>query len=193
MHSTSLAASRFNPVLADSHWGGGRFDATEADPYAYLYAGIDDECAVCEALLRDVPLESGSRFLPRAAFSGRSLSRLVVSSDVTLVSLRDGEDLARMGQGDTWLVSCPSSEYGFTRRWAHAIRSWSPTAEGIVWRSRRDPSRDAYVFFADRVSAELLDDTSDPLFESGGLALDSLPGERLLVRLLAKYRVTPSV
>jgi hypothetical protein len=193
VHSTELGASQFNPTLADSHWGGGRFDATEADPYAYLYAGADDECAVCEALLRDLPLGSGFRLLPRAALSGRSLSRLVLSSDVTVVSLMSGKDFSRIGQGDNWLVSCPSADYGFTRRWAHAIRSWSPPAEGFVWPSRRDPSKAAYVFFEDRFSAELVDDRSDPLFKAGGLALDSLPGEKYLVSLLAKYWVTLSV
>jgi len=193
VHSASFGASELNPTLADSHWGGGRFDAMAADPYAYLYAGADDECAVCEALLRDLPLESGSRFLPRAAVAGRSLSRLVLSSEVTVVSLQSGKDFARLGQGDSWLVSCPSAEYAFTRRWARAIRSWSPEAEGFVWPSRRDPSKAAYVFFEDRLSAQLTDDTSDPLFTAGGLALDSGIGEKYLKALLAAYRVTLSI
>lgn len=193
VHSSRFGACQFNPTLADSHWGGGRFDATEADPYGFLYAGADDECAVCEALLRDLPLEAGSRLLPRVALAGRSLSRLLLSSNVTVVSLSSGKDLARIGQGDNWLVSCPAAEYGFTRRWARAIRSWSPAAEGFVWPSRRDASKVAYVFFEDRLSAKLVDDRNDPLFEAGGLALDSVVGEKYLLTLLAEYRVTLSV
>jgi hypothetical protein len=191
VHSSELAPSRFNPTLADSHWGGGRFDASESDRYGYLYAGSDDECAVCEALLRELPLDpGGGRLLPRRAIEGRVLSRLVVTADVTLVGLCDGKQLGRIGQGDNWLVSCPASEYGFTRRWGHAIRRWAPGAEGLVWPSRRDPSKLAYVLFEDRFSAELEEDTAAPLAVAGGLPLDTGVGERYLLSILARYWVT---
>lgn len=191
VHSGEFTAVQFNPTLADPHWEGGRFDATEADQYGYLYAGCDDECAVCETLLRDLPLDSGGgRVLPRAAVAGRVLGRLVLSGDVPLVSLCDGKELARLGQGDTWLVSCPSSEYGATRRWGHAIRKWAPRAEGLVWPSRRDPSKRAYVFFADRFSARFDEATGGLPPVLGGLPLDAGLGERYLLDILARYWVT---
>lgn len=191
VHSDGYAATAFNPTLADPHWGGGRFDATEADRYGYLYAGDDDECAVCETLLRDLPLESGKgRILPRRAVAGRVLSRLRLTADVSLVGLCDGKQLARLGQGDTWLVSCPSSEYGASRRWGHAIRRWAPAAAGLVWRSRRDASKRAYVFFEDRFSARFEEDGRGIPSTLGGLPLDSGVGERYLLEILSEYWVT---
>lgn len=191
VHDGKFEASQFNPTLADPHWGGGRFDATEADGYGYLYVGSDDECAVCEALLRDLPLDAtGARFLPRAATAGRVLSRLVLSADVPLVSLYDGKELARLGQGDNWLTSSPSSEYSYTRRWGHAIRKWAPDAAGFVWPSRRDPSKRAYVLFEDRFTASLAEDTGGSPSAVGGLPLDSSEGEKYLLEILARYHVT---
>lgn len=191
VHDSEFAADRFNPTLADTHWDGGRFDATDLDRYAYLYAGSDDECAICESLLRDLPLDlTGARFLPRAATAGRLLSRLILSADVPLVSLCNGKELARIGQGDNWLTSSPAAEYGQTRRWGHAIRRWAPDAAGLVWPSRRDPSKRAYVFFADRFTASLAEETGGSPPASGSLRLDSAEGERYLLEILARYHVT---
>ena len=191
VHSSQFTGAQFNPTLADSHWGGGRFDATEADPYGYLYAGSDDECAVCETLLRDLPLvPARGRLLPRRAIAGRVLSRLILTAEVPLISLCDGKDLARCGQGDKWLVSCPSSEYAFTRRWAQAIREWALEAEGLVWLSRRDPSKRAYIFFGDRFSANLEEAPGGLPSTPGGIPLDSGVGERYLLEILGEYRVT---
>ena len=192
VHAVRFSAGEFNPTLADAHWGGGRFDATEADRYPHLYAGSDDECAVCEALLRDLPLdERGGRFLLRRAVDDHALSRLTVTYNMDLVSLCTGDDLARIGQGDSWLISCPSAEYGFTRRWAHAIRAWAPWSEGFVWPSRRDLSKNAYVFFGDRLRGKLEEaQTTDNPSSGRGLRFDSALGEQLLLAILAKYRVT---
>jgi RES domain len=193
VHASRFGATEFNPTLADPHWGGGRFDATEAAPYEYLYAGSDDECAVCEALLRDLPLDAhGGRFLLRRAVADLVLSRLTVTSPVDLVRLCTGDDLARIGQGDSWLISCPSAEYGFTRRWAHALRAWAPWAVGFVWPSRRDLSKRAYILFGDRLGASLAatESTEDDPMPARSLRFDSVPGEELLLAILAKYRVT---
>jgi hypothetical protein len=189
VHSKDFAVAQFNPTLADPHWGGGRFDATPADRYDYLYAGSDDECAVCEALLRELPIDNGCRFLPRAQVVGRVLGRLRLSAAVPLVSLCDGKELGRLGQDD-WLVTSPAAEYGFTRRWAHAIRRWAPQAAGLVWRSHRDPAKRSYVFFADRFDARLEEDEEGLPPTAGGLALDEGVGERYLREILVRYSVT---
>ena len=183
VHSEDYDGNTFNPTLADPHWGGGRFDSTEADPYGFLYASSDDEGAVCEALLRDVPLEDhGSRLLLRKAYEDRVLSEVVLQEEAELVSLLNGKALGRLGQGgDTWLVTCSSAEYGMTRRWAHSIRAWAPWAEGLAWRSRRDPDKLAYVFFDDRLKS------SFELVSS--LRLASHEGERRLREILAGYSV----
>lgn len=194
VHSRIYTGTGFNHTLADPHWGGGRFDATEADPYGFLYAGSDDECAVAETLLRDLPLApSGGRILPRAAIAGLDLSRITVSADLPLVSLCDGKELARLGQGDDWLVGCPSSEYAFTRRWGHAIRRWAPEAAGLVWPSRRDRVKRAYVLFEDRLTAEVEEAPGGVPPTLRGLPLDSGIGEKYLLEVLAGYWVTLSV
>lgn len=191
VHSRAFSATAFNPTPADPHWGGGRFDSTLDDPYGFLYAASDDECAICEALLRDLPLDSaGGRLLPRAAVNDRVLSRITVAADLRLVSLCDGKELARLGQGDDWLVACPSAEYGYTRRWGHAIRRWAPKTAGFVWRSRRDPSKRAYVLFEDRMNDAIEESRRGLPPATGGLPLDHGIGEKYLREILARYWAT---
>ena len=150
VHEVAWGPCDFNPALADTHWGGGRFDATPDDQYGYIYAGSDDSVAISEALLRDLPIDvHGARLLPRRQLQDRRLGWLRCRVALDLVSLRSAEDLGAVGQ-DTWLTQAPSSEYGFTRRWGQAIRGWAPWATGFVWYSRREPDGLAYVFFADR-------------------------------------------
>ena len=190
IHDSRFPATGFNPTLADRHWGGGRFDATEDDPYGYLYAGGDDLCAVAEALLRDLPLlPSGSRILPQKAIAERRISWLAPRQDLELVSLKSGRDLAQLGQ-DSWLTKCDSRDYGFTRRWAHHIRAWAPWAQGLVWRSRLEEASLAYVFFEDRCPAGF-EELPDPiLVPQDGNRLDRDPGRSYLRKLLARYNVT---
>lgn len=192
IHGIEFAVTAFNPNPADRHWGGGRFDGTDDDPYPFLYAGSDDEIAVCEALLRDLPLEPESgRFLPLAAVAGKALGRLVVKEDIALVGLRTGKELARLGQGDNWLSSAPAAEYGFTRRWGHAIRAWAPWAQGLVWPSRREPAKLAYVFFGDRFAPgqACLEGLAHEVLPSGQSRLDVDPGRAYLQTILVEYRV----
>jgi hypothetical protein len=198
VHSAQFGAAQFNPTLADPHWGGARFDATEADRYGYLYAGSDSACAVAETLLSDLPeAPGGGRFLPRSKIARRKISRLILSADVPLVSLCDGGELGRLGQDDNWLASCTSAEYPFTRRWGHALRAWVSEAQGFVWPSRRDAAKRAYVLFEDRFTAALTLDPDERAEDTealppvpGQLALDTPDGERYLLSILAHYSVT---
>lgn len=190
VHDARFAATSFNPIVADHHWGGGRFDATKDDPYGYLYAAGDDLCAVAEALLRDLPISAaGSRLLPRSALRQRKISWLAPIEDLELVRLLSGRDLAAVGQ-DSWLTKCDSKEYAFTRRWAQKLREWAPWAKGLVWRSRRDEESLAYVFFEDRCAdgfAEVVDSVLTP---PEGNRLDREPGSSYVRVLLAEYSVT---
>lgn len=191
VHNVTWGPCDFNPTLADRHWGGGRFDATVEDQYGYLYAGSDDFVAVSEALLRDLPVDDhGARFLPRKLLVGRRLGWLRSRVDLDLVSLRSGRDLGAVGQ-DTWLTQAPSSEYCFTRRWGHAIRSWAPWAAGFVWYSRREPDGLAYVFFEDRCPPDPFEGqvagTPLPVADSN---LDAGVGHIYVRELLERYRVT---
>lgn len=192
IHSASFRVTAFNPTPAPvDEIGGGRFDATSEDSYAYLYAGVDDAVAVSETLLRDIPFDDrGARFLPRSQISGRLFGWLRPTVDLTLVALRTGEDLAAVGQ-DSWLVGCPAREYPNTRRWAHAIRRWAPTAQGFVWRSRLEPGGLAYVFFQERCPPDVFEEdlAAKPLGPTDR-ALDSGLGTEYLREILVRYRVT---
>ncbi len=193
IHNIAWDVCDFNPTLADRHWGGGRFDATEDDQYGYIYAGTSDPVAVSETLLRDLPIDdSGARLLPMRSLQERRFGWLSPRADLDLVSLRSGADLGAVSQ-DTWLVQAPSHEYGQTRRWAHAIRSWATWATGFVWYSRREPDGLALVFFADRCPPdpfeEITGHTPVPVLDS---RLDLGAGHIYVRELLARYRVTVS-
>lgn len=190
IHDARFGAASFNPTLADRHWGGGRFDATEDDPYAFLYAGGDDVCAVAEALLRGLPLlPTGSRVLPKKALSGRRISWIASREDLKLVSLRSGRDLGKLGQ-DSWLSKCDWKDYGFTRRWAHQIRGWAPWAQGFVWRSRLEEASLAYIFFEDRCPAGF-EEVHDPVLKPpDDNRIDRDPSLSYVRKLLARYNVT---
>lgn len=190
IHDRRFSATGFNPTLADRHWGGGRFDATEDDAYGFLYAAEGARCAVAEALLRDLPsTAAGAQILPRQALAGRQISWIRPARDLELVNLLSGRDLAAVGQ-DSWLTKCDARDYGFTRRWGHRIRSWAPWAQGLVWRSRREEASLAYVFFEDRAST-VFEEVLDPVLRSPeNNRLDREPGLSYLRQILAEYNVT---
>ncbi len=155
VHREKYPADEFNPnpVAQDlaSEFAGGRFDSTTQDPYPFLYAAADDRTAVAERLLRDLPADdSGLRALPSESVAGHCVSQIDVESDLELVSLRSGRDLAAIGI-DTRLTIGPSTEYPVTRKWSAAIREWADGAQGLTWRSGREPDGFAFVFFGDRI------------------------------------------
>lgn len=191
VHNSDWSVTDFNSTVADRHWGGGRFDGTNDDPYAYLYAGSSDAVAFSETILRDVPFDdTGARFLPRATLASRQIGWLHPLVDLDLVSLRSGADLAAVAQ-DMWLVHAPSSEYGSTRRWAHQIRGWAPWAAGFVWHSRREPNGSAYVFFRDRCPDNPFEvSTANAPLPPSDLRLDVGGGAIYARELLEQYRVT---
>jgi hypothetical protein len=194
VHSLMWDTTAFNPTLADAHWGGGRFDATHEDPYGFIYAASSDSAAVSEALLRELPHnETGSRLLPRVQISSKRFGWMRNVTDLSLVSLCSGTDLAAVSQ-DTWLVTASSREYGATRRWAHAIRSWAPWAAGFVWNSFREPAERAYIFFEDRCIPGCFEEihTGNAIPGNRSNRLDRGMGHEYLKQILEQYRVAIS-
>ncbi|MFJ3161853.1 RES family NAD+ phosphorylase [Streptomyces kanasensis] len=183
VHRSEWSATSFNPVPADRLWGGGRFDATEDDPYRFLYAGATAAAAVCESFLRSVPCaEPGPRIVPRAAVRGRRLAFLRLAVDVDVVSLMSGRDLAAVAQ-DSWLVQAEAHEYAFTRAWGHWIRRHTgPWARGFVWPSKREPADRVTVLFGDRCPPGVVEETGTPAVD-----LAARDGEEWLNGLLAPY------
>ncbi|WP_419551182.1 RES family NAD+ phosphorylase [Candidatus Poriferisodalis sp.] len=185
VHDEEYPADGFNPNSVaqglEGEFEGGRFDSTTEDPYPFLYAAGDDSTSVAEKLLRDLPAdESGMRELPSQAVAGLCVSRINVESDLELVSLRSGRDLAAVGI-DTRLTVGPSTEYPVTRKWSAAIREWATWAQGLTWRSGREPDGFAFVFFGDRIRSGEIGATADSV--CGADAFD------LITLILSSYNV----
>lgn len=190
IHNSQFGAAEFNPMVASSPFAGGRFDSTPGDEYAFIYAAEDDATAVSEILLRDLPADDhGARLLPASRLTGLRISRLRTTCDLELVALRTGKDLAAVGQ-DTWLTTAPASKYTATRKWATAIREWSPWAAGLTWRSHREPDGFVYIFFGDRCPSRCFaEDEQDLPFPPQVRDLNSGPARLYIEEILTSYRV----
>ncbi|MFE6867277.1 RES family NAD+ phosphorylase [Kitasatospora sp. NPDC057692] len=183
-HRTGRPGAGFNPVPADSHFGGSRFDGTMADPYSFLYAAPEPATALAEVLLRAMlfDADTGMRLIPYRAVAQRSLTMLHTAVDLCLVELVSEEDLAAVCQ-DSWLLETEGPGYAQTRRWAAELRARVPEAQGLVWQSRRHRPREALVLFGDRCGEGVL--KSDP----GTVhALDTPDGVAEVNRLFAPLR-----
>ena len=188
VHRDAYSALSFNPVASGIVFGGGRFDATALDPHPFLYAGEADATAVSEALLRDLePNDRGARYLAKAVWTGRQLSRVRLTADVRLISLVSAVDLGAVG-ADSWLVHCDPDDYPKTREWARWLRTVDPTAAGLAWSSKRELNTTSYVLFGDRCPPGLFVPEPGPLH--GDCKFDDAPGRDWLRTHLAPYRVS---
>lgn len=191
VHQEPYAASAFNPSLSDVLYGGARFDATGADSYPYYYAGLTEETALAETLLRDLAFDdSGYRVVLREKVSGHRLSALALLKDLSLVSLVHAEDLAAVAQ-DSWLVTAPARDYPQTRDWAHWLRRQAMWAHGLIWDSLRDRGGLAMVLFGDRLARDFGDDYEKTLLhEITGLTvnLGDAAGTAWVNERLRRYR-----
>jgi hypothetical protein len=185
VHGKSRGGGDFKPIAADAHFGGGRFDSIESDPYPFLYAALDHQTALLETLVRGIPFDDkGHRLIRRAAIAGYRIAAFEVAQDLTLLSLRTTPDLAAACQ-DEWLVQAAPRDYPQTRRWAQWLRSQAPWAQGFIWSSRRDIGRESVVLFGDRCPGGVLG------FEPGSsVDLDDTDGAKWLNTNLAPYRIS---
>ncbi|QUH03381.1 RES family NAD+ phosphorylase [Saccharopolyspora erythraea] len=184
VHSDEFDATSFRPGPSDDHFGGGRFDGTERDPYPGYYAALGAPTALMEFLARDLRVrDDGTRRVLRRKVAGRRISGVRTTRPLDLVSLLSGPHLAAVAQ-DEWLVQ--SEEYGKTRRWASWIRQQAPWADGLIWLSKRDPEGRAVVLFGDRCGPDALEPATS-------VELGTLEGAHYLNDVLDPYRVTVSL
>jgi hypothetical protein len=185
VHQRKWTACAFAPVVADDHFGGGRFDPTAGDEYPYLYAAFAERTALAEVLLRGVSFDDrGARFLPRATVRDRQLSHVRLAADLTLLALTTTAELAAVSQ-DEWLVQAEPGDYGKTRRWGRWLRDQAPWAQGLIWPSKRDLGEQAVILFGDRCDPGALRPGEVPPVDLG-----SRPGTMRVNDLLADYHVT---
>ncbi|MEU9700503.1 RES family NAD+ phosphorylase [Streptomyces sp. NPDC047981] len=148
VHKSKYRPHQFNPLLADIHFDGGRFEGTPLDPYHSLYVADSALTAVAESMLRSVAWNGTKRTIPYAAAHGRSLSVLRTTCELTVVSLIEEKDLAAVRRTADLLDD--ERSYAKARRWASEIRAQAPEAMGLVWQSRRNRPENSYVLFHDR-------------------------------------------
>lgn len=130
---------------------GGRFDSPDG-AYAYLYAGLSYKAAFAESFGRDLDYtRPGPRPLPRFRWEAKALTICVATKHLQLVSVQ-GPGAQQLGQDD-WLTRCDEDGYPRCRQWASSIRTWVPDADGLIWRSKRDPDEHVVVLWGDPGSA----------------------------------------
>jgi hypothetical protein len=145
-----------------------RFNAPDGE-YGVLYVAGDEHGAFIETV--DYQLYFNA--IRSAVLAQRCLSRIVADRPLRLVDLTSG-GLARLG-ADARLTT---GDYAVAQRWSRAFWSHPDEPDGMLYRSRHDPSRLSAALF-DRVApvvhAERIGVLTDP-----GLA-------QLLARLLDDY------
>jgi RES domain len=147
---------------------GGRFDSADGS-YCYTYLARSARGAPAEAFARHLDYTKvGPRPLPQARVAGKKISSVVVQRDLHVV-VAYGAGAEQLGQ-DIWLTTCDEGDYPLTREWAAAVRRWEPGADGLIWKSRRDPTEEVFVLWGDPSTAgrgcgllEVDPATSEPL------------------------------
>ncbi len=120
--------------LAAEHFGRGRrhrFDAPNAE-FGVLYAGQDEACAFVEVF--GDPLDV--RLLSLHVLEQYCLAEVRVTRPLRLVDLT-GPGLRQLG-ADARLTG--GADYAYSRRWALGLWGHPDRPDGILYRSRHDPS-----------------------------------------------------
>lgn len=155
-----IYSTAWDPIYFGSS-GGNRFDApADADgrrPFGVLYVGRDAHSAFIETFGHD----TGKNLVEVARLAQRGIARVTFDRPLRLVDLR-GDGLARLG-ADNALAAGP--DYAVAQAWAGALHDHPRKPDGVMYRSRHDPSRSCAALFehvaphvrARRVGASLAD------------------------------------
>lgn len=162
---------------------GGRFDSQDGS-CAYLYAAFTEAGAFAESFARQLDHTTvGPRPLPRARIAGTAVSQLATARDLRLV-IAHGAGAQQLGQDD-WLTRCDEEGYPLCRRWAAQIRTWEPTSDGLIWRSKRDPDGLVMVLWTSTNAPPMVAPTNPPITEP----LDNGAAHLRLQAFLVRWRL----
>jgi hypothetical protein len=149
----SHAAGR-GPLFFD-RTGTNRFDAP-TQQYGVLYLATDIQGAFIETFGRQL----GVRYVTSARLAARSLTRVTASRPLRLVDLT-GPGLAQIG-ADSRLAT---ESYSLSQQWALAFHQHRDEPDGLLYRSRHDPSQLCAAIFdraADALTATSFGSLADP-------------------------------
>src|SRR5579862_5756935 len=111
-----------------------RWDDPSRRAFGVLYAGSDGAIAFLETIVHDGLSKS---LIDKNDFACMSLSIFASNRALNLVDLA-ASGLASLGV-DARL--CNSDDYAISRRWSAAFHAHASKPDGILYRSRRDPSK----------------------------------------------------
>jgi hypothetical protein len=151
VHRSGSPATDFDTPRATAGPGGGRFDSVGPGGYPYLYGSTEQSTALTERFVRHL----GDRYLPRKTLEHQTVSVVTTTTDLNLLRLVTGPDLAAVHQDD-WLTTARGPDYDLTRRWTRWLREQVQWAQGVVWQSSIDQPNWTIMLFGDRCGADAL-------------------------------------
>jgi len=160
IHSSIYRSNQFNP----GPHGNARFSPIQASSGSNiptLYGGTTFDCAAMETVFHDVPFVAGLKTFDKLKLAGHVYSQVTPKRDLSLVDL-SVTALKKLGIRRDQLIDTEKDEYPNTRKWAEAVYTACPHAEGLSWVSRQDDRALAIVIFGDRVAATDLAAGSTP-------------------------------
>ena len=154
IHDLAFGGSAFNI----STKGNARFSPITDDAGALiptLYAGTTLDCALMETIFHDVPFKAGFKPFSKLKMDGKVHSDLKPTANFRLIDLSTLA-LHKLGVKRTQLIDTTKAHYPATRRWAQALYTQFPDAQGLRWTSRQDDQAHALMLFGTRISPSAL-------------------------------------
>ncbi|WP_256582546.1 RES family NAD+ phosphorylase [Pseudomonas sp. Irchel 3A5] len=161
VHLEKYQADEFNPGLH----GNARFSPIQdehANTIPTLYGGTTRDCALMETVFHGVPHTAGFKSFDKGKLAHQIHSTVALTQPLKLVDLAS-VPLRKLGITRKQLIDTEKDQYPATRKWAEAIHSKCPEAQGLSWISRQDDSARAVVLFGDRIPAGVLIQKGDSL------------------------------
>jgi hypothetical protein len=149
VHDLAFGGSEFNT----STKGNARFSPITDEAGVLiptLYAGTTLDCALMETIFHDVPFKAGFKPFSKLKMDGKVYSVLLPTADLRLIDLSTVA-LHKLGVKRTQLIDTTKAHYPATRRWAQALYTQFPYAQGLRWTSRQDDQANAVILFGTRV------------------------------------------
>lgn len=168
-HDHGHEALDWNPLVPLGEEGG-RFDATPADQFRYLYGAVATESAAVAVWETLVPLTKWSKFrsgkkqmLPQAELACRSIQFFRVDRLLGLVDLNTPEGRLRMNAPIEVFIERKRS---CTRLWGSYFRRHAEEAKGLCYNSSTLGARtpqSSFVLYEDRCPSLSFVPDSDPI------------------------------